>query len=282
MDGLALTYGHASHVGRVRRENQDACGVFPPEPAGPGSERLFVVADGMGGHAGGQEASATAVAVIGAAYFASAAEPADRLRQAFAAANARIRARAQQRPGLRGMGTTASALLLHGGCATVAHVGDSRVYRVGEGELEQLTHDHSEVEELVRRGLLTREQARGHPRRHVLTRGLGLTGDVEVDVAGPFPLLPQTAFVLCTDGLAKLSEAEIEEAARALTPQEACRRLVQLANDRGGHDNVTVQVVRVDAIPEAARCGRPRSRSRSLAGLLLVLALLVLVAWFLL
>ena len=295
MSGLALTYGQATHIGRVRQENQDACEVFPEEAAsGPDAadsasgagqavqERLFVVADGMGGHAGGREASATAVAVIGAAAFASTAEPAHRLRQAFAAANARIRASAQARPDLRGMGTTASALLLHGGCASLAHVGDSRIYRLNGAALERLTHDHSEVEELVRRGLLTPEQAERHPRRHVLVRSLGLAGEVRVDVAGPFPLQAETAFVLCTDGLAAVSAEEIERVVRSMPPEEACRRLVQLANERGGRDNVTVQVVRVDAVPKGVRCGgRPRPRVLGLAGALL-LALLVVVAWLLL
>ena len=288
MDRLHLTYGQATHIGRVRQENQDGCGVFPKEQAETSSEtsdeRLFIVADGMGGHVGGREASAMAVDVIGATYFASAAEPAQRLQQAIAAANARIRTRAQQEQHLHNMGTTASALLLRDGCATIAHVGDSRIYRIGK-TTEQLTHDHSEVEELVRRGILTPDQAKTHPRRHVLTRGLGLVGEVEVDVEGPFPLEAQTSFVLCTDGLAKLSLAEIEEVVRSRSPQEACQRLVQMANERGGHDNVTVQVVQIDAVPSESACAPPRRRSRSLAtglaGLLLV-ALIVLAVWLIL
>ena len=284
MERLQFTYGQATHIGRVREENQDGCGVFPKEQTSAPDEHLFIVADGMGGHVGGREASAMAVDVIGSTYFASAAEPARRLQQAFAAANARIRTRAQQESHLHNMGTTASALLLRDGCATIAHVGDSRIYRISESA-EQLTTDHSEVEELVRRGILTREQAETHPRRHVLTRGLGLIGEVEVDAEGPFPLHPQTSFVLCTDGLAKLSLAEIEEIVRSRSPQEACQQLVQIANERGGQDNVTVQVVRIDAVPEENACAPPRRQSRSLAtslaGLLL-LALIALVVWLVL
>ncbi|GIV60322.1 Stp1/IreP family PP2C-type Ser/Thr phosphatase [Rhodocaloribacter litoris] len=237
--------GACSDVGRVRTENQDAYGCFPAgEEAG---ERLFVVADGMGGHAHGREASHLAVEVIREVYFAGRRGPAgERLRRALEQANARVYARAQQgSTGPERMGTTCTALVLDGEHAHMAHVGDSRAYRIDARGIRQLTRDHTFVNELVGQGILTPDEAQHHPRRHALTRALGIQPTLQVDVLENLPVQERQTFVLCTDGLAPVSEAEIREVVEALPPQEASEKLVRMANERGGPDNVTVLVVAV-------------------------------------
>ncbi len=237
-----------SDVGRRRRANQDHCGEFP---AADGSV-LLVCCDGMGGHLGGEVASLVAVETIGREFSAAAAgaPPDARLRRAFQAAHARVSGRAAQRPELHGMGTTGVALFYDGAARVwVAHVGDSRCYRVRDGRIEQLTHDHSIVAELVRAGRLTPEQAASHPHNE-LSRAIGASRELEVDCA-ELDVKPGDRFLLCSDGLWNLVEPrEMAEAVLRETPSGAVRRLVDRANERGGTDNVTVQVLGVgDAAP---------------------------------
>ncbi len=235
-------------VGRVRESNQDACGSFED----PRGDRLFVVADGMGGHRGGDVASHMAVEAIAAACAASDAPPAERLHEAVAAANRAIFERAEREPELAGMGTTVVALLLaREGSAWVAHVGDSRLYRLRAGELESVTADHSLVAELQRQGYLDEEEAARHPRRHELLRSVGCVPEVDPDVA-EIAFAPGDRLLLCTDGLCGYVDADsIARALGEATPELAARTLVDLANAGGGEDNVTVQVVEVIRSPEA-------------------------------
>jgi len=244
-----------SDVGRVRSANQDEVSEFE----GAGGARLLVVADGMGGHAGGEVASATSVAAIGE-YFGSAGqeEPQTLLRNALEAANERVFRQGNDDPALFGMGTTAVAVLIDGHGATwVAHVGDSRAYRLHQGQLECLTEDHSWVQEQVRMARLTPEEAEVHPRRNALMRSIGVDRDVEVDVR-PVEVAAGDWLLLCSDGLwGELDDGTIAAVLAEGDPEMAVHRLVDLANEAGGHDNVTVAVA---VIPEGPAAAAPRSR----------------------
>jgi protein phosphatase len=243
-----LAYAVRSDVGVRRSHNQDA---HAEDPAGDPDRfalhgHLFLVADGMGGHAVGEKASAKAVRDIPHTYHKHAAEgPAAALRKAFVEANAGIFAIGQENPEFRGMGTTATGLLLRPEGAWIAHVGDSRAYRIREGTIEQLTFDHSAVWEIARRQHVNPEELQGI-RSNVILRSLGPDAFVEVDVEGPHPVRPGDIFLLCSDGLTgQLSDCEIGAVVSTLPPEEACEFLVELANLRGGPDNVTVLIVTV-------------------------------------
>ncbi|RMH59626.1 MAG: serine/threonine-protein phosphatase [Bacteroidetes bacterium] len=240
---LLRTGGH-SDIGLVRSENQDAYGCFPEGASDAPPERLFIVADGMGGHTGGRQASRLAVATIPAVFFAHPGlPPEDRLRRAFLDANARVYGQSRALDERTRPGTTCTALALSGGLLYTAHVGDSRAYRIREGRIDLLTTDHTLVEQLRRDGLLTPEEAQRHPRRNVLNRALGVHETIDVDVDGIGPPASDDRYLLCTDGLATLSEDELLEIVSSLPPQEACERLTALANERGGRDNATAVVV---------------------------------------
>lgn len=279
MASLSLAFGQASHVGLRRADNQDALGIFPGAESAAAGERLFVVADGMGGHLGGREASRLAVETLESTFFAGPdADPVTRLTRAFEAANLRIHACARHEPTLFGMGTTCTALALLEERALIAHIGDSRAYRITRDGIRQLTDDHTRVGDLVRRQLITEEEAARHPNRNILNRAMGVQAEVEVDVIETEPLQPDEAFVLCTDGLASVSPGEIRDIVLSHPPQQACDRLVELANERGGHDNVTVVVIRA---ADTASDGQPPGSGlrRGWGGLFLLLLLLALAAF---
>jgi protein phosphatase len=232
-----------SDVGRRRRVNEDRFAIVP-------DLGLYLVADGMGGHSAGQLASELAAeAALRAVRTLDGATTslAEKLRFAVASANKEIFATAQQRSEYAGMGTTLVALLAGERRAALAHVGDSRAYLVRRGRIRQLTDDHSLVGELVRRREISPDAAREHPHRHVLTRALGVRRTVEADLAEISPE-PGDCFVLCSDGLTlHVRDAEIGRVVSELAdPEEACARLVEMANERGGEDNTTVVVVRCE------------------------------------
>jgi len=235
-----------SHVGRVRSVNQDRFAEFED---GRGN-RLLVVADGMGGHQGGETASRLAVEAIGEVFGRSEESLEKRIRTAIETANQRVHECASADPDLAGMGTTVVALCLgEGGEAWVAHVGDSRLYLLRDGSLDALTADHSLVEEMHQQGFLSAEEARVHPRRNELTRSVGVVAEVEAEVAR-VAVQPGDRLLLCSDGLCGyLGDGEIREILESEEPPSAARMLVDHANASGGYDNVTVQVV---AIREAA------------------------------
>jgi serine/threonine protein phosphatase PrpC len=235
-------------VGLVRSENQDFGSCTTPEEereSHPGG-RLFVVADGMGGHRGGATASRIAAETVKAQFLGS--ETSDiptALRESLTRANARIYSEAQANPDLRGMGTTTSVLAVRESEAWLGHVGDSRIYRVRGDEITQLTEDHSLVASMVREGLLTAKEAETHPRRNVLQRSMGVADDVEIDVSGPYELREGDTFVLCSDGLHGLvKEDELKDVAK-LPIAEAADEYLKRALERGAPDNVTVIVARV-------------------------------------
>jgi len=237
-----------SDVGLRRTNNQDSMKVAPAGNAEQWHSRghLFLVADGMGAHAAGELASEMAVDTISHEYLKRLSEPPPAaIRTAFQQANVRIYERGQDNLEFRGMGTTASALLLLPEGALVAHVGDSRVYRLRDKSLEQLSFDHSLVWELMHSGELHREEIPKFVPKNIITRSLGPNAEVQVDLEGPFPVLEGDTFVLCSDGLSgPLSDEEIGAMTATLPPDEAARALVDLANLRGGPDNITVIVVR--------------------------------------
>lgn len=246
----AMTVGALTHIGRVRTENQDAYLITPTPAAGLDTPKgiLLVVADGMGGHRAGRQASQLAVSVLESA-FTSAPDGGgtDVLLSAFHAANERIVSEGEANVRYRGMGTTCSALLLQGSSAWTCHIGDSKIFLASHREIMQMTTDHSRVWELFKKGVITREQLRVHPERNLLTRVLGMRGNIEPDITGPHQLTPGTRFVLCSDGLTNhVQDEEIRAAVMDHAPQEAAEVLVALANERGGTDNITVVVVGID------------------------------------
>lgn len=258
-----------------RSHNQDAHVAMPATDPAQYQERghVFLVADGMGAHAVGELASKMAVDNIPHIYSKYAGEGAmPALRKAFVEANCTINTRGRQNREFQGMGTTASALILRPEGAWIGHVGDSRVYRIRNGVIEQLSFDHSLIWELARRQQKRPEEMQGIP-PNVIVRSLGPEPLVQVDVEGPHPIQPGDAFLLCSDGLSgQVTDREIGAVVTALPPDEACRFLVHLANLQGGPDNITVLVVRVggapigaNGVPRAAETRSAIQRSRELA-----------------
>jgi len=240
---MRLSSFAGSDVGRMRSGNEDSyfCGQI-----------VFAVADGLGGHQGGEVASAAAVEPLGrldGREFMNPREAAEALATAIREANEAILDRAAGDPALYGMGTTVTAAAVAGGRhLQLAHVGDSRAYLLREGDLAQLTTDHTVVGELVRRGRLTAEQAAIHPERSILTRAVGLDPRVPVDLPDPLELQPGDQVLLCSDGLTEtVEDAYIAELLSAGPDgHAACRSLIDAANDAGGPDNITVVLVRVE------------------------------------
>jgi serine/threonine protein phosphatase PrpC len=243
----ALAFATLSDAGRVRTENQDAADVVQ----NTSGERLLIVADGMGGHLGGEKASRMCLDWVERCFREPHGSPEERLRRGLVLANEEIYSHALANPELRGMGTTAVALLLSpGGGALVAWVGDSRAYRLRDGTLEALTRDHSLMAEWISLGVLTVEAAETHPRRHELTRALGQAPDVKVDVA-PLELRAGDRFLLCSDGLhGYVPERAVRAVLAEGTPEECARTLVERANANGGSDNVSVVVALLPAAAE--------------------------------
>jgi PPM family protein phosphatase len=246
---IVISHGCQSDKGMVREENQDSFGLTPPTLDDLNTPKgvLFVVADGMGGHRAGRQASELAVATITSSYASAAAAPVPELiRNAMGEANARIYAKAGSDPAFRGMGTTCTVLVFHESSYWIGHIGDSKVFLITSDELRQVTTDHSRVWDLYLKGVITREQARIHPERNVLTRAMGKQADAAFDITGPLPLSPGMWFLMCTDGLTNhLEDEEIRRMVAGRAPQVAADELVALANARGGTDNVTVLIIRV-------------------------------------
>ncbi len=242
---MPLKFDHAgiSEQGHVRFRNEDFLLADVSDPAARRGA-LFVVADGVGGSGAGDAASREACRTLARAYAEDARPPERALPSALRRANQHVYDLGL-RAGRFRMETTLSALALAGATAHLAHVGDSRIYRVRDGRAELLTRDHSEVAEMVKIGLLTPEGARHHPRRNVITQSVG--GDLFVR---PYTrreaLQVGDVFVLCTDGLWEpVEDAEIAAIAAAETPEDACRRLIALGLERQTTDNLSVQIVRV-------------------------------------
>lgn len=278
---MSVVAGAKSDIGRLREGNEDAYLA---------DDALFVVADGMGGHLAGDVASSTAIEVI-KSKTRPASEQASDIAGLLRAANSTIWDKAQSDPTLSGMGTTCTLLTLADTRARIAHVGDSRAYLFRGGELSQLTEDHTLVGRLVKEGRLRPEDAEHHPQRSIITRALGVDEDVIVDTM-TLDVGTGDRLLLCSDGLSSMIDAQAisEVLGSERDPQRAAERLVDLANQAGGEDNITVIVVDVvgdeatdkeEAAP-AARTDTdagPQRRALSVARRLLkpVLAVAILV-----
>lgn len=239
-----IEVGHLSDVGRKRKHNEDYQGFFR---LGDG-EILAIVADGMGGHASGEVASRMAVEIIQEVYSKERVdqEVLDALKSAFEVANFSILQKSLEQDELNGMGTTATALIIKGDQTFVGHMGDSRVYLFRDSSVTQLTRDHSMVNRLVEQGVLSKEEASRHPQRNVIYKALGVNRDADLDLIGPMSVQGHDSFLLCSDGLTNLvTDEEMLEMVKKEKPQKACTKLVQLANKRGGDDNITIQILRV-------------------------------------
>jgi PPM family protein phosphatase len=241
-----------TEVGLRREDNEDAYLYWEPE----GEEecrrkgRLAVVADGMGGYEGGQEASRLAVETVRDVYNQNFRDdPQAALLESFVAAHERILSYAAEHHEFNGMGTTCTALAVVGRRLYFAHVGDSRLYLVHDSKLTRLTRDHSYVGRLVESGIVRSEDAEHHPQRHILTAALGSGTEIAADVPHEPALLSQgDTLVLCTDGLwALVSEPELLKAMEYDCLADSCAALVRIALQRGGPDNITVQILRFNA-----------------------------------
>jgi PPM family protein phosphatase len=238
-------------IGCIRENNADSYIYWEPcsDDLFPQLGRLAAVADGMGGYQGGQVASRMAVEVLCQSYADSIEiDPQQRLLGAFKEAHHRIQECAGRSANLSGMGTTCTALVLIGSRLYFAHVGDSRLFLFRDGGLELLTSDHTLVAYLLNIGAIQPEEAEHHPQRHVLTAALGVRDEIQ-------PHFPREALsvrtgdvlLLCTDGLwGQVQDAEIKTVLGSHSPASACQALVELAKERGGPDNITLQVLRLD------------------------------------
>jgi serine/threonine protein phosphatase PrpC len=262
-------------IGCVRNNNEDSFGYWEPE-----DDKLFlrkgriaVVADGMGGYEGGQEASRLAVETLLAAYRDFAGDdPQQALVEAMQTAHDQIRQYSVAHPELRGMGTTctAAAIVSSGrreGAAKdtrgrtngagdspekyyelyFAHVGDTRLYLIRDGQITRVTRDHSYVERLVEAGMISPQEAEHHPQRNILTAALGTNPDLVIDSpAQPEPLRPEDVLLICSDGLwGQVRDAELLGAVQNKSAEKAGRALIELARERGGPDNITVEILRL-------------------------------------
>lgn len=248
---LRMRCGVASDAGKVREVNEDAIQVVRPAGAGELARQgiLAVVCDGMGGHEAGEIASRLAIEAFVRCAAKVDGDPAAHLVRCVEAANLAVYEAAQKQSRLAGMGTTCTGLLVRGGAAYCAHVGDSRCYLVRGGELFVMTEDHSAVMDLVRKGVLTMAEARRHPDKNVISRALGSQRRVAVS-SWPQPLVlrPGDRFLVCSDGLHDMvDDDELRQALVTHDAQEACDALVLLARERGGYDNISVAVL---ALPD--------------------------------
>lgn len=245
--------GALTHVGMVRSENQDHWAYYEPEADEDlrGKGRVLIVCDGMGGHNGGTVASRTTVDTMLDSFRNSAACNLKRLLStAIDKGNASVREKGMKDPSLRNMGTTCVAIAARGDQIQIAHIGDSRAYLIRDGEIEQITRDHTYLNDLIEIGLLTPEKAKNHPERNIITRCVGMGDVVQVDFSSRQAKVGDI-YLLCSDGLYNhVEDHEICEYAMAAEPQVASQNLVDLANSRGGEDNITVGIVKVLGFPE--------------------------------
>lgn len=245
-----LELASLTDVGCQRDNNEDSYAYWKPEDEAllQRAGCLAIIADGMGGCEGGQHASRIAVETVKNFYSESNLEdPQQRLNGAFAEAHRQVRLKAEQVPILRGMGTTLTAFAVVNERLYYAHVGDSRLYLLKRGTLTQLTHDHSLVAQLVANGMVAPEEAENHPQKHVLTAAIGVSERSQPDAPSePLPLASSDVLLLCTDGLwGQVTEKEIASILGSNSPMDACQALVDLAKQRGGPDNITLQIATV-------------------------------------
>lgn len=242
-----MKFAARTDKGMHRELNEDSFNIISGNGDVPA---VFIVADGMGGHNSGEIASKAAVDYISGAILSSPGRLGsdngiiDEMKMLLAETNRNVYEKSLEMPENNGMGTTMTVAAAVGGTMYIGHIGDSRLYLIRDGSMKLLTTDHSYIEEMVRNGSITREEAKSHPRKHMITRALGCTAEVEADIYNCRMEAGDT-FLLCTDGLTNmLVEDEIRELASGNAPDTACEALVKRANDDGGEDNITVIVIK--------------------------------------
>lgn len=256
---MEITAFGLTDVGKKRARNEDAYLINQ-------STNLYIVADGMGGHLGGEIASRIAVSTIEEIISKMMQDPdmtlgtsapiqpgdySSYLKHAISVAGSKIFERATFDPNLHGMGTTVVAVLFAHGKAYIANVGDSRCYLLRSGSIKQLTEDHSLVSEQIRAGIIKLSDARGHKLKNIITRSVGFQDEVDADVTN-INLKLGDRLLLCTDGLTNmLSNDEISVAVAEIGVRPACEKLIELANERGGDDNITVVMAEIEVLDEA-------------------------------
>jgi len=241
---LALVYGGLTDLGCRRKINEDALGYFPPENSC--GSHLLVVADGVGGSAAGEVASETAVDTICRTYRTNGepSDPASAVFEAMQAANRAVFQKSATDPRLAGMATTCTCVAIKGETLVIGHVGDCRAYMSVGGELIQLTHDHSMANDYAREGRALPAEMQNMA--NVLTRWLGQEDDVAVEMSELMEFKRNNILIICSDGLTKtVTNDEIMHTVSMHLPETACRKLVDLARQRGGPDNITIQVARL-------------------------------------
>jgi PPM family protein phosphatase len=251
-----------SDIGCLRQNNEDSFGYWEPEDDQQflRKGRLAVVADGMGGYEGGQEASRLAVETLVEVYRDFGGDdPQAALVEALQSAHEQIRRYSFAHPALRGMGTTCTAAAIVRGAdggvngsknydaLYYVHVGDTRLYLIRDGQITRVTRDHSYVGRLVESGMISSEEAETHPQRNILTAALGTNPDLIMDSPGrPEPLRPEDVLLICSDGLwGQVRDPEILDAVENKSAEKAGRELIELARERGGPDNITVEILRL-------------------------------------
>jgi PPM family protein phosphatase len=232
-----------SDTGKIRSNNEDRCAAFSGNYG-----HLFIVCDGIGGHSGGEIASELAVEAI-KKHFNSLdgiINEESELRKSIINANEIILDAAKSNPLLFEMGSTITMLLIKENKAYTANLGDSRIYFSRDGKIIQLTKDHTLVQQLIDKGIIKAKDAKKHPKRNIITRSLGIDKKTNPDTNGPIEIKTNDCFVLCSDGLTNhVGDEEINKIISASNAQEACKELIKLANERGGEDNITVQIVKI-------------------------------------
>lgn len=256
-EALRVVGAMRTDVGRVRASNEDSVAFVAPAPDTPEARSgyLAIVADGMGGHAAGEVASALATEVVRRVFYSLEAEPPRALKAAFDAANRAIFEQSERDPACRGMGTTCTAIVIRDGRLWLAHVGDSRAYIVRGGGVSQLSDDQTLHAQLVREGVMTREEAERSPGGNVILQAVGTREEIAPTIwPEGLPLEIGDVIVLCSDGLSNLvSEAELAAIVPDRAPRESCRLLVDAALAAGGHDNISVGVFRIVAATAGGR-----------------------------
>jgi len=255
--------------GLVRSTNEDAVAYVIPQGGDfQTAPALAILADGMGGHAAGEIASALAIETVLAQFFRGDQTVAAALEAGFAAANDAILDRAATDPGCAGMGTTCTAIALSGADAYLAHIGDSRAYLLSDGRFSQISEDHSVVAGLLRDGMISADEARTHPDRHAILQALGTAREIFPQYwKSAVPLRGDDRFLLCSDGLSDLVDAAaMAQALQQLSPPDACRALVEAAMAAGGHDNISVGVIALQPSGPAAAARITRPQQLDAAG----------------
>lgn len=242
-----LKYSAKTDKGSVREINEDYYNIISGHPGIPA---VFIIADGMGGHNAGEIASMTSIDHICSVILespeilAKSTDMSETIKSLISDANQVVYEKSLESPENHGMGTTLIMAVIVGNIMYIGHVGDSRLYLVGNSEIRRITTDHSYIEELVRNGSLTREEAEKHPGRNIITRALGCSADLEVDTY-TCSLEANDYIIMCTDGLTTMmNENEIRDTVIENTPDIACEKLVDEAIHSGGDDNITVIVIK--------------------------------------